>query len=124
MFVFRLCFVRFFVCPFVYWFVSMFSCAFFRLFVYIFVMCLSSSYLVYLCMFVRFCFACLLLCLWRQNVTRARFLYLPAFFTTPVLLQLADLEKQQLLKQQQSRNATKGVRELERINRVSRNTVC
>lgn len=36
-----------------------------------------------------------------------------------ICLQLAEVEKQQLLKQQQNQKNSKSVRELERINRVS-----
>ena len=36
-----------------------------------------------------------------------------------ISLQLAEVEKQQLLKQQQNQKNSKTVRELERINRVS-----
>ena len=35
------------------------------------------------------------------------------------LLQLAEVEKQQILKQQQNQKNSKSIRELERINRVS-----
>lgn len=35
------------------------------------------------------------------------------------LLQLAEVEKQQILKQQQNQKNSKSIRELERVNRVS-----